>query len=79
MHGPAGIGKTFAVATVLRKFAQILQGPTAENAFEECKGETAQPFPDSLCVIRLTPADLINAAKNESQMIKKAFEDVVSK
>ena len=79
MHGPAGIGKTFAIATVLRKFAQILQGPIAENTFEESKGEAVQSFPDSLCVIRLTPADLISAAKNESQVIKKAFEDVVSK
>ena len=37
-----------------------------------------QEDPNNLFVIRLTPADFINASKCESQMLKKAFEDAVS-
>ena len=61
MHGPAGIGKTFAVATTLRQFSQSLSVGAAS-------GEAKQQ--SHLNVIRLTPSDLINAPKNESQMIR---------
>ena len=71
MHGPAGIGKTFTVATALREFSASLSG--GQGAKEESKTRNL------LKVIRLTPADLINAPKNENQMIKSAFEDAVSK
>ena len=62
VHGPAGVGKTFAVATVLREFSASLSEGKAAN--EESKANHL------LNVIRLTPADLINAPKNENQMIK---------
>ena len=42
MHGPAGIGKTFAVATVLRRFAQIMQGSMPGNQIEESKETEAE-------------------------------------
>ena len=71
VHGPAGVGKTFAVATVLREFSASLS--EGKSANEESKASHL------LNVIRLTPADLINAPKNENQMIKQAFEDAVSK
>ena len=68
VHGPPGIGKTFAVATVLRRFSQLLQGKTDKKQTEESKDDEVKISPprDDLCVIRLTPADLINASKNES-------------
>ena len=50
-----------------------------QDNVEESKSSKVQEGSDSLSVIRLTPADFINAPKNENQMLKKAFEDAISK
>ena len=55
----------------------MLDQPVQDKA-EESK-TNVQESSESLSVIRLTPADFINAPKNENQMLKKAFEDAISK
>ena len=58
VHGPAGIGKTLAIATVLDRIKKRLQ-------------ETDSGC--SLLVERLTPADLVNA-KDQGAVLSRAFE-----
>ena len=62
VHGPAGIGKTLVVATVLGRIKKRLH--------ETDSGCT-------LLVERLTPADLINA-KDQGAVLSRAFESVVT-
>lgn len=63
IHGPAGIGKTLAIATVLARVRDRLSELGADS--------------DTLLVERLTPASFVSA-KDQNKVLATAFESVLT-
>ena len=64
VHGPAGIGKSLAIATILEKVRERLTELETDGSAD-------------LLVERLTPADLVTA-KDQGKMLMAAFETVMT-